>query len=169
VLPSDQKLNLGLLAIVTFEVVAFRAYSPFPSLLPFLNTSWKSCSVGVLSTACDSATNISIVSKWRLFSLSSIGKTKKVGWEGDESCCCHQKFPDEKVNVRRYVVVMQQPVFFVAKVRGEVFTHFRAVAVKVTVVCGVDYLECQEEFFLNNPLEVKQNDEHTLNFALTLN
>jgi hypothetical protein len=48
-----------------------------------------------------------------LLFLSSIGKQRKVGWVGDNS---H--------------VVMQQPVILMPKFRGEVFTHFQAVAVK---------------------------------------
>jgi hypothetical protein len=35
VLPSGQKLTLGLLATITLEVVPFRAYVPFPALLSF--------------------------------------------------------------------------------------------------------------------------------------
>jgi hypothetical protein len=54
---------------------------------------------------------------------------------------------------------------FVAKVRREVFTHFQAVAVKVTVVYGINRLACQNEFFVNNPLDVNENDEHSLDFA----
>jgi hypothetical protein len=38
---SNQKLTLGILATITLEVVAFRAYAPFPELLPFLNESAK--------------------------------------------------------------------------------------------------------------------------------
>jgi hypothetical protein len=34
VLPSGQKLILGLLATITLEVVPFRTYTPFPALLP---------------------------------------------------------------------------------------------------------------------------------------
>jgi hypothetical protein len=51
---------------------------------------------------------------------------------------------------------------FVAIVRGEVFAHFYAVAVKLTVVCEIDCSVCHDEFFANNPLVVKENDEHTL-------
>jgi hypothetical protein len=29
-------------------------------------------------------------------------------------------------------------------------------------------LHCQDEFFVNNPLDVKENDEHALGFALHL-
>jgi hypothetical protein len=46
--------------------------------------------------------------------------------------------------------------YFVAKVRGEVFAHFHAVAVKVTVVFGIDCMACQDESFVNNPLDVKK-------------
>jgi hypothetical protein len=39
---------------------------------------------------------------------------------------------------------------------------------KVTVVCGIDCLACQDEFFFmaNNPLNVKENVELALDFAL---
>jgi hypothetical protein len=29
-------------------------------------------------------------------------------------------------------------------------------------------LACQDEFFVNNPLDVKENDEHAVDFALQL-
>jgi hypothetical protein len=29
-------------------------------------------------------------------------------------------------------------------------------------------LTCQDEFFINNPLDVKENDEHALGYALRL-
>jgi hypothetical protein len=38
----------------------------------------------------------------------------------------------------------------------------------VTVVCGVDCLACQNDFFVNNPHNVEENDEHALEFALHL-
>jgi hypothetical protein len=37
----------------------------------------------------------------------------------------------------------------------------------VTVVCGLHYLACQHEFFINNPFAFKENDEHTLDFAFS--
>jgi hypothetical protein len=43
---------------------------------------------------------------------------------------------------------------FVAKVRDEVFSHFHAVAVKVTVVCRINCFGSQVEFFVNNPFVV---------------
>jgi hypothetical protein len=43
------KVTLGLLAAITLEVIPFRVYAPLSAVLPFLNASWKSCSVGVFS------------------------------------------------------------------------------------------------------------------------
>jgi hypothetical protein len=50
---------------------------------------------------------------------------------------------------------------FVAKVCGEVFAH-------VTAVCRIGCLACQNEFFVNNPLDSKENYEHVPDFALHL-
>jgi hypothetical protein len=38
----------------------------------------------------------------------------------------------------------------------------------VTVVCGIDCLACQDEFFVDNPPYVKGKYEHALDFALQL-
>jgi hypothetical protein len=53
-----------------------------------------------------------------------------------------------------------------AKVRGEVFSHFHAVAVKRRSSIGIDRLACQEEFFANDPSYAKENNEHAFDFAL---
>jgi hypothetical protein len=58
--------------------------------------------------------------------------------------------------------------FVVAKVRGEVFSYFHAVAIIVMLVCGTDCLAWKDELFVNNTLDVKENDEHALDFALHL-
>jgi hypothetical protein len=58
--------------------------------------------------------------------------------------------------------------YFVAKVRIEVFAHFHAVALNVTVVRGIDCLAYQDEFFVDNPLDIEENDEHALDFLLQL-
>jgi hypothetical protein len=39
---------------------------------------------------------------------------------------------------------------------------------KVTVVRGIDCLACQDEFFVNITLDVKENNEYVLDFALHL-
>jgi hypothetical protein len=43
------KLTLDLLATITLEAVPFRVYALIPALLPFLNASWKPCSVWVIN------------------------------------------------------------------------------------------------------------------------
>jgi hypothetical protein len=35
-------------------------------------------------------------------------------------------------------------------------------------VCGIDGLACQDDLFVNNPLNVKESEEHALDFALHL-
>jgi hypothetical protein len=52
----------------------------------------------------------------------------------------------------------------VTKVWVKFFTHFHA----VTAVCGIDCLVCQDEFFVNNPLDIEENVEHGLEFAVHL-
>jgi hypothetical protein len=50
--------------------------------------------------------------------------------EDDSHVVSGQKFAGEKGSMRRCVVMMQQEVHLSPKVQGEVFAHFRAVAVK---------------------------------------
>jgi hypothetical protein len=92
VLPSGQELTLGILVTIALGVVPFCAYALFPVLLPFLNVSWKSCTVR------DSAPAVILpqspfVSTWRLFSLISNwrnrevtrGDVRQVGWVWDDN------------------------------------------------------------------------------------
>jgi hypothetical protein len=53
----------------------------------------------------------------------------------------------------------------VVNVWGKVFAHFRAVAVKCHHV-NETISACQDEFFVNNPLDIKENDENALDLAL---
>jgi hypothetical protein len=43
---------------------------------------------------------------------------------------------------------------FIAKFQSTVFAQH------ITAVCGIDCLACQDEFFVNNPLDAKENYEH---------
>jgi hypothetical protein len=52
------------------EVVLFCSYAQFPALLPVLNASWKSCSMRVFSTTCDSASIIQLCQNGGLSVLS---------------------------------------------------------------------------------------------------
>jgi hypothetical protein len=56
--------------------------------------------------------------------------------------------------VTRSVVVMQQPVLLSPKFGAK------------SSQCGIDCLACQDDFFANNPLDVKENYEHAPDFAL---
>jgi hypothetical protein len=56
----------------------------------------------------------------------------------------------------------------VAEFRGEDFANFHAFALYAIVVCRIDCLACQDEFFVKNLLDVKDNYDHTLEFALQL-
>jgi hypothetical protein len=76
----------------------------------------------------------------------------------DSHAVLGQKFSGQKGSVRRYVVVMQQSDLLSPKF-GAVFAH-------VTVVCRIDCMACQEDFFVNYPLDAKEHDEHALDFVL---
>jgi hypothetical protein len=56
--------------------------------------------------------------------------------------------------------MMQQPVLFSPKFWIKSYFHAG------TVVCRIDCLACQDELFVASPLDVKENDERTLDFAL---
>jgi hypothetical protein len=56
---------------------------------------------------------------------------------------------------------------FVAKVQGEVFIHFHEVALKSHSNMQ-NSLACQDELSVNSLLDVNENDEHPLDFALHL-
>jgi hypothetical protein len=64
----------------------------------------------VFSTACDSASTTSIVSKWWLLSFIFNRGKRKVAWVEDGSHVVFgKKFPGEKESERRCIVMMQQP------------------------------------------------------------
>jgi hypothetical protein len=127
VLPSGQKVTLGLLATINFEVVPFRAYTPFPALLPFFK-----CILEVMFCSTPPAVLPRSPEFWQnggLSVLSSVatGQVRQVGWTGDNSHFAFgQKFPGEKVSVRWCIVMMQQPVLLSSKFRvkpSHIFTQ----------------------------------------------
>jgi hypothetical protein len=106
VLPSGQRLTLGLLATVTLEVVSFRSYALFSALLPFFK-----CVMEVVF--CEGVQHRFCLHHLNYVKMADFhsGKQTKVGWLGDGSHVVFgQNFPDEKGSVRRCVVVMQQLV-----------------------------------------------------------
>jgi hypothetical protein len=86
--------------------------------------------------------------------LSPIGETEKstVGWGRQFSV---KNSLVKKKSVRQCVVVMQQLVLLSPKF-GAKFSHIFTVTTKR---CEIDCLACQDEFFMNNPLDVKGNGE----------
>jgi hypothetical protein len=79
-----------------------------------------------------------------------------------------QKFPSEKESVRWCVVVMQQPVLLSPKFWAKSSHIFTQLPSNVTVEYGIDCSACHGEFFVKNPLDVKENYEHAIDFALRL-
>jgi hypothetical protein len=81
----------------------------------------------MFSTACDSASITSIVSKWWPSSSLQSRKKRKVGLVRDDSHVVFgQKFPGEKASARMCFVVMQQPVLLLPKFRAKssyIFLH----------------------------------------------
>jgi hypothetical protein len=73
-----------------------------------------------------------------------------------------QRILGENGSVRWCVVVMQQPVLLPLRLRTKTSHIFTQSPQNVTVVCGIDCLVCQGDFLANNPLNVKENDEHVL-------
>jgi hypothetical protein len=96
-------------------------------------------------------------------------KQRKIGCIGNESHVVFgQKIYGAKGNVKGVVVMKQRPDLSLSKL-GAKFSHiFKKSPQNVTVVCGIGCLGLQDEFFVNNPLDVKENDEHALNFAFHL-
>jgi hypothetical protein len=119
-LPSGQKLTLGLLATITLEVVPFCTYAPFPAFLPFFKCVLVvvSCE-GVqhrLQFCLDHLNCLKMVALQ--FYLQS-GKQRKVGWvEDDSHVCFGEKFPGE--NKCETVIVVASS--FVPKVWGSLHT-----------------------------------------------
>jgi hypothetical protein len=64
--------------------------------------------------------------------------------------------------VRRCIVVTATT----SSVGAESAHIFTQLPHNVTAACGIHCLACQDEFLMDNPLNVKENDEHALDFAL---
>jgi hypothetical protein len=100
------------------------------SFCHFLNASWKSWSVREFSTACDSASINSIVSKRRPFNFIFNRGTEKVGWEGGDIHVVFDQISLGKRTCERIRCRVATGSTSVVKVRREVFTHLHAVSVK---------------------------------------
>jgi hypothetical protein len=96
-------------------------------------------------------------------------KQRKVGWVGTTVMLFLDKtFLGKKGSVRRCVVVTQQPVLLSPKFGAKSSHIFTQSPSNVTVVYEIDCLVCQDEFFVNNLFDVKENYANSLDFALHL-
>jgi hypothetical protein len=62
--------------------------------------------------------------------------------------------------------MMQQPVLLSPKFVQKSLHIFTQLPLNITAVCGIDCLAYQDEFFVNNSLNVKENDEYAPDFDL---
>jgi hypothetical protein len=121
VLPSGQKLTLGLLAIITLEVDPFCTYAPFPVLLPFFKFHLEIvfCE-GVQHHLQFCLDHLSCVKMAAFQFYLQSGKQTKVGCMGHDSHIFFGKKFCHNATATCSII----------KVQGEVFTYFHAVAVK---------------------------------------
>jgi hypothetical protein len=90
---------------------------------------------------------------------------RKVGRARDDSHVVFgQKFPGERGSVKGYVDVMQQPILLSPKL-GPKFRTFSRSRHKPSQQYAELTLACQDEFFANNPLDIRENYEHALDLA----
>jgi hypothetical protein len=126
-------------------------YAPLPTLLPVLK-----CVLEVM--ICEGVQHCLHLRQNRGFELLFwIRETEKrmvrSGWQ---LCCCFwSNIPGQKRKCEM-VCCDATASASVAKVQDEVFAHLPAVAVKVTVLCKIGCSVCQDEFYVNNPHDVKQ-------------
>jgi hypothetical protein len=108
VLPSGQKLTLGLLSTITLEAVPFCTCSPFPALLPFLK-----CTLEIVF--CEDVQHRLRFCLNRLNCVKMAASQSYLQSEKQRKVVFGQKFPGEKGSVRQCVVMMQQPVLLSPK------------------------------------------------------
>jgi hypothetical protein len=158
----SKKLTFGLLATISLEVVRFCTYAPFPALLPFFKCILEVvfCK-GVQRRSRFCLNHLSCIKMAAFQFYLQSGKQTKVGW-------VWLKIPWLKRKCGMVHCHDATASSFVTNVQGKIFTHFHAVAIKVIVVCRIDCLACQDEYLVNNPLDVKENYKHALDFYLGL-
>jgi hypothetical protein len=156
-LQSGQKLTLGLLATISLKVVPFHAYAPFPALMQFFKCILEAVFCESVQHRLQFCLDHHSCVKMSTFQFYlQLGKQRKVGWVGGNShVVFSQKFPGERRSEKVHCHDATSSSF-VAKVRSEAFTHFHAVAIERHSSCGIDCLACQDELFVNNPLDVKE-------------
>jgi hypothetical protein len=87
---------------------------------------------------------------------------------GRLSCFLWSKFSGEKGSVGLCIVVMQHPVLLSPKFGVNFSYIFTQSSQNVTVICRIDCMAYENEFFVSNPFDIKENDAHVLDFSLHL-
>ena len=78
---------------------------------------------------------------------------------------CSQKMLGEDGSVSRCVVMVKQPGLFSPKL-GTMSSHFFTQSPQnFAVELGIHSLTSWDKFFMHNPLDVKESDEHALEIA----
>jgi hypothetical protein len=128
--PTVQKLTLDLLATITLKAVPLHAYATFIALLPFFKCIQKVMFCEDAHHRLQFCVGHLNCIKMVVFQFNLLsGKQRKVGWvRNDSHVVFGKKFPGEKGSVKQCIVMMQQSVSFVAKVRWEVVAHFYVAA-----------------------------------------
>jgi hypothetical protein len=65
------------------------------------------------------------------------------------------------------VVVMQQPVIFSPKFGTKSSHTFTQSSLNVTIVCRMDCLACEDEFFVSSHHDVRGNDEYAIHLTVS--
>jgi len=131
----------------------------------------------VSSTLCDSACISSVVSNRRPFSFNVIFENRKKsggvksgehGGRGISHFGFRQKLLGEDGGVRRGVIMVKQPGLFSPNFGATSLHVFTQSPQNVVVEHGIHSLACWNKFFVHNPLDVKENDDHALDIAFHL-
>jgi hypothetical protein len=138
VLLSGQKLTLSLLATITLKVVSFRAYAPFPALLPFLK-----CILDVVFRKgiqhrlrfCLDYLYCVKLATFHFYLQSGKHKSTVVG--NNSHVAFGERFPCGKGSVRLCVVLMHQLVLFSPKFGAKSSHIFTLSPYNVTVLCRI--------------------------------
>jgi len=88
---------------------------------------------------------------------------------GDDShFVFRQKLLDEDRSVRQGIVMVKQPGLFSPKFGAKSSYVFTQSPQNIAVEPGIHSLTCCDKFFVHNPLDVKESDDHALDIAFHL-
>ena len=79
-----------------------------------------------------------------------------------------QKLVGEDISVRQGIVMVKQPGVFLPKLGAMSSRFFMQSPQNFTVKPGIHSLACWNKFFMHNPLDVKESDDHALEIAFHL-